>query len=148
MPAAGSVSPEITVNWIPFAGAAEEPRAWLSGAALNILLFLPLGFLTPLLWRDFCRLRNTLLLGFSFSLFVETAQLLTFRVTDVDDLIMNTAGAVLGFGAFAAITRCPAFRRLPEARAVSGVAEVSFTAVTVFLYYFFIQPRLSEMLFG
>ena len=35
-------------------------------------------------------------IGLLFSLFIECSQLLNNRSTDVDDLIMNTIGAVIG----------------------------------------------------
>lgn len=148
LPAVGTVSPEITASWIPFSDAAKDARAWLSGAVLNILLFLPLGIAAPLLWREFCRLPQMLLLGFGVSLFIETMQLLTFRVTDVDDLLMNTLGALLGWGAALAAARHPKIRALGAEQTVSGAAEASFAATVVFLYYFFVQPPLSRLLFG
>ncbi len=60
----------------------------------NIGIFMPLGFLPPLLWR----LRNgqVLLLGFSVSLTIELMQLFLPRSTDVDDLLLNTLGTLLG----------------------------------------------------
>lgn len=64
---------------------------------LNIALFVPLGFLLPLLWPQTNKLRYAVLYGFCFSLLIEVSQLFNIRATDVDDLIMNTAGAVLGY---------------------------------------------------
>lgn len=73
------------------------------GAALNILLFVPLGIFARMLFkRGFI---GTMLIGFACSLLIEVTQLtanwgtapLQYRIFDVDDLIDNTAGAVIGW---------------------------------------------------
>ena len=64
---------------------------------LNAAMFAPFGFLLPVLWRK-CRKWNvTVLSGFLLSLFIELIQLFSSRATDVDDLLMNTLGAGLGY---------------------------------------------------
>ena len=68
----------------------------------NVLLFVPWGFLTfiALYTLDRPTLQIyvlTILLGFSFSLGIEAWQyFLPSRVADINDVIWNTAGAVLG----------------------------------------------------
>lgn len=64
---------------------------------LNIALFLPFGYLLPMLWRGHRSLRSVALSGAAFSLLIECSQLLTSRACDIDDLIANTLGAVLGY---------------------------------------------------
>jgi len=65
---------------------------------LNILLFVPLGFLVPTLQDSFRRLWKVLLLGLGFSLFIESSQLvLHMGCFDTADLIHNTLGACLGY---------------------------------------------------
>ena len=64
----------------------------------NVVGFIPFGYILPIIDH---RLRNWLLIvvnGFSLSLCVEVAQLI-FRVGsfDVDDLMLNTLGALLGY---------------------------------------------------
>lgn len=78
---------------VPFAGLAEG----FQERVLNVLLFVPLGFLLPTLWLRFRSPGRTVLAGFLLSAFIETVQLFTFRLTDINDLIANTAGAALGF---------------------------------------------------
>ena len=68
----------------------------------NVAMFIPLGFFTAgcLRWG----LRATALSGFALSSFIELSQLtgnwglagFTYRTFDVDDIVNNTAGAVLG----------------------------------------------------
>lgn len=64
---------------------------------LNIIMFMPFGFLVPLIWKQSRKLSATALLGFEFSLLIECLQLFNRRATDIDDLLMNTLGALLGF---------------------------------------------------
>jgi glycopeptide antibiotics resistance protein len=69
----------------------------------NILLFIPLGFLVPKLWDYFKHLKNVFLLGLGVSITIEFLQLLESllggwgRVTDIDDVICNVIGVVLGY---------------------------------------------------
>lgn len=62
----------------------------------NIILFVPLGFIIPLLGKA-KRIVHIVMIGFLFSLSIEIAQFLfTYRVADVDDLILNTFGSFCG----------------------------------------------------
>ena len=64
----------------------------------NLLMFIPAGWLLPRIWK---KLRNffrffTLCLGLIF--LVETVQLFTLLGSfDIDDIILNLAGMVMGF---------------------------------------------------
>lgn len=62
----------------------------------NVALFLPIGFLLPLLWRR-NRLLRTILFGFFLSLLIECIQLFLIRSPDIDDLILNTLGTCIGY---------------------------------------------------
>lgn len=70
--------------------------------ALNVLLFIPLGFFLRLLFQR--GWLTALLVGAGISLFVETTQITgvwglyscAYRVFDVNDMMTNTFGAVLG----------------------------------------------------
>ncbi|ANS75274.1 hypothetical protein AWM70_12220 [Paenibacillus yonginensis] len=69
----------------------------LRNLAGNILLFMPLGFSIPLRFK-LNRPGKVILLGFLTSFLVEVIQFFTFiRSFDVDDLMLNTLGASLGF---------------------------------------------------
>lgn len=67
----------------------------------NILAFLPFGFFMPLLFGKLDTRARVAAISFFLSLCVECAQF-TFRVGafDVDDLILNTVGGMIGFGFF------------------------------------------------
>lgn len=90
------------VNFVPFNDITLGHFGAKREAILNIILFMPLGFLLPnLKKRGFFK---TLFMSFGLSLFIEVSQLLYNwsgslygRSFDVTDLINNTLGAVLGF---------------------------------------------------
>lgn len=64
----------------------------------NVAGFMPFGFFLPIVSRRSRRWYNTVLLSFVFSLCIETAQLaLKVGSFDVDDMILNTLGGILGF---------------------------------------------------
>lgn len=64
---------------------------------MNVIMLMPLGFLLPYIWRIFRNPIKVALTGLVFSVFIEFAQLPTNRLIDIDDLLMNTLGAVLGY---------------------------------------------------
>ena len=64
---------------------------------MNVIMLMPLGFLLPYIWENFRNPLKVTLTGFLFSGFIEFAQLPTNRLVDIDDLRMNTLGAILGY---------------------------------------------------
>jgi glycopeptide antibiotics resistance protein len=99
------------VNLIPldysFRCFLQDPAAHLTAFCVkntlgNIALFIPLGVLAPLVSARFRSLGRMLLLAVCLSLSIETIQfVLRFfgnpRAVDIDDVILNTLGAVLGY---------------------------------------------------
>lgn len=83
----------------------------------NIMMFMPLGFFPPLLWRRVTR-KKAMLAGAGFSLTVELCQLLTSRGTDIDDLWLNALGVLLGFYLYQGTARY--FGRFTERFRVPG----------------------------
>lgn len=64
----------------------------------NFLLFMPMGIYLPLFFKKICSLLDYLLCMIPVLSLVELVQLLTKRGSfDIDDLILNLAGAILGF---------------------------------------------------
>lgn len=62
----------------------------------NIGIFVPVGFFIALLWRR-PRWWRSLLAGACSSFAIEFIQFFIGRSSDIDDLILNTAGALLGY---------------------------------------------------
>ena len=81
------------INLVPFAYMFSDYR----NSLLNVLLFVPLGFFLPVLWKRFRSFLWTGLFGLSFSLTIELLQLFTLRATDINDLMTNTTGTILGW---------------------------------------------------
>jgi glycopeptide antibiotics resistance protein len=73
----------------------------------NLLLLLPLGIFVPSLWTRSRNLWKTALIGLSISFFIEVSQFILAylghsrgRASDIDDLILNTLGTIIGYLAF------------------------------------------------
>lgn len=67
----------------------------------NILAFMPLGFLIPLLYDKYNNIKRIFLLGLFSSISIEVVQLFVGgNISDIDDIIFNTSGAILGFLCF------------------------------------------------
>ena len=67
----------------------------------NISMFIPTGVILPILYRRLDRFWKVLLVGAGLSFVIEMIQLLfPGSVTDIDDLILNTAGAAIGYGIY------------------------------------------------
>lgn len=105
----------VWINLVPFLDIADDPI----GLTLNVLLFVPLGALVPLV-SGRMGLGRTVLTGFLASLGIEVLQFvadLLFsirRVADVDDLIANTAGVLIGYAVFRALCSIPVLKRLAQ----------------------------------
>lgn len=71
----------------------------LYNTAGNVLLFVPLGFLLPLLYPAFATIHRVFFASLSTSLVLEFIQLLfSMGSFDVDDILLNTVGALCGYG--------------------------------------------------
>ena len=76
-------------------------RAVLENLVGNIVGFVPFGFILPLIYKRKRRLWLITLLTLEFSLMIELTQLvLKVGSCDVDDVILNTLGGMLGYGLF------------------------------------------------
>lgn len=73
-------------------------KAFLLNVVGNVVAFVPCGFFLPVVSRRSRRWYNAILICFGLSLCIEVTQLV-FKVGsfDVDDLLLNTAGGVMGF---------------------------------------------------
>lgn len=79
------------INLIPF-----QPEK-ITTNVLNLIMFIPFGFLVPFIWSEYRNVGKVLITGALFSFSIELAQLFNRRVTDIDDLLMNTLGALVGY---------------------------------------------------
>ena len=88
-----SLKVELTVNIIPFVYMIND----FINACLNVLLFVPFGFFLPVLWKEFRNAKKLFTAGFAMTSFIEIAQIFTGRTTDIDDIITNIAGTLIGY---------------------------------------------------
>lgn len=78
----------------------NHSRDALMDGFLNIILFLPIGWLLVTACRRTRQLPRLVLYGTAFSLFIETSQFIFRRgFSSVDDLLNNTIGCLLGVAA-------------------------------------------------
>lgn len=96
-------------------------RSFLLNIVGNIVGFMPFGFFLPVISRRSRHWYNTVLLSFLFSLCIETAQLI-FKVGsfDVDDMLLNTIGGILGYILYRIVQRIRV-RRKQRAKAKESV---------------------------
>lgn len=94
------------VNLVPFRTikrfATTHPststEAKFFNLAGNVALFIPFGILLPLVFKRLYRFRHVLFASILLSLFFETYQLVTRTGQfDVDDIILNTLGGIIGY---------------------------------------------------
>lgn len=102
---------ERSLNLVPFktigAFLFSEGNAYLPKDVLNtrrvinllgnVLLFVPLGFLLPLSYKKAEKFGKVFLIGSAYVLFIEITQYFIYRISDIDDYILNMFGIVLGF---------------------------------------------------
>lgn len=94
-------------NWVPLRSLLallSIPSSPVLFQIGNLLLLTPLGVLLPLLSDRFHRLRLVVLLGLAISTTIELTQLLgstvfgyTYRVFEIEDIVLNTLGIALGW---------------------------------------------------
>lgn len=79
-----------------------SPESYLLGCALNILLYVPLGYLLLCSFRSLrSRWPEAVVVGFAASCLTESLQWCTgLGMADAMDLVCNTAGTVLGVMAY------------------------------------------------
>lgn len=103
-------------NLKPFAwltdGYLMSTRKMIEQLWLNIAMFVPLGLLLPLAGRRFRRFTATAAVVLATTVLIEVTQFFIGRSADIDDVIMNFAGGVLGFALFMLLGKLFGRRRL------------------------------------
>ena len=125
-------------NFLPFVDMVKGPI----DTALNVILFLPLGVFLPLLYAEFEGAGRAAGYAFCLSLAIELTQMFGLGITDVNDLLTNTAGAWLGF----VLSRKQRAKIPPEKKRTLQTAPAPeeallFAAFTFFSALFFTPAR-------
>ena len=91
------------INRIPFVNLFDYPstRDILINVIGNTTMFLPLGIVWPIVFKELDTHKKVIAAGIGCSLLIEILQLPFFvRVSDVDDLILNSLGYIMGYGIY------------------------------------------------
>lgn len=102
------------INLIPFVYLFdyETVREIMLNLLGNSLMFVPVGIVYPIVYKKLNTHVKVIAAGIGFSLAIELLQLLFFdRVSDVDDLILNSLGYVLGYLIYLLVKRIKTGRR-------------------------------------
>lgn len=103
-----------SINLIPLSSIIEFAKIILEGNFTrgfnniigNIFVFAPLGYFLPLLFNKCKRINTVILVGFIISFLFEACQyLLYLGSADIDDIILNLIGTVIGFAFYQIIIR-------------------------------------------
>ena len=125
-------------NFIPLRGMLTD----ITNSYLNVLLFIPLGIFVPCLWPEYRSMMKTVGLGLMTSLGIEILQIFTFRATDINDVITNVAGTMIGYLIGKLI-----INRFPQLNWLGcKERELYLLYVTVGVVMFFSQPFLQSVL--
>lgn len=71
----------------------------------NVFLFSPIGFFLPLIWRRWQPFYKIFWVGFGTTCFIEFVQYFIGRSPDVDDILLNTIGVLVGYWVFILLKR-------------------------------------------
>lgn len=127
-----------SINIIPFFDMISD----FKNACLNILLFIPLGVFLPLLWDKYRNIKPTFIVGLCVTCIIEITQIFTLRSTDINDIITNTAGTLIGYFLIAKITKNFTYHTLSNAKNT----DLYIICGTVTAIMFFAQPFISSLL--
>ena len=130
------------INLIPFSQDVH-----ITSYILNIILFVPLGVLAPIVWKKMDKLINTVSLGFIFTLFIELTQLLNNRITDIDDIIMNVLGTIIGFVIFKILNKITKSKfKIKDPIVLELVIYI--VVITAGRFFFYNEIGFARLLFG
>lgn len=92
------------INIIPFVNLFDYPES-RSDLLINIIgntaMFIPVGIVLPIVYKKLNSFKRVVLAGMLFSCCIELIQLPFYvRVSDIDDLILNTFGCCVGYCVF------------------------------------------------
>lgn len=98
------------VNWIPLhtifdyafqtnAQVMDWGMVSLLNLAGNVFLFSPIGFFLPMIWKRWQSFYKILWIGLGTTCFIEFIQFFIGRSSDIDDVLLNTIGVLIGYWA-------------------------------------------------
>ena len=122
-----------------------QPFAYMFSAwettLLNVILFLPFGFILPLLWTRFHNIYATVCVGFIASLMIEFLQIFTYRASDINDLLTNTTGTLIGW-----ICAKIMANHFPKTISEGSTRSFHYILVSSLGLMFFLHPLISKFI--
>ena len=116
------------------------------GRISNAVMFMPLGIMCPLLWKNGADFKKTVIIGLMLSALIEISQLFNFRTSDWDDIAMNTIGAAAGYLIFKLFLKNCGFFAIDNKREfLFSKNSPVFVTLMIFIMYFTAGQPLSEM---
>ena len=91
------------INIIPLKFIFDYPALWeiLANIIGNVAMFIPVGIIWPSVFKKLDRPWKVISAGVGLSLFIEIMQLPFYeRASDIDDLILNGLGFLIGYGIY------------------------------------------------
>lgn len=98
-----------SLNMVPFKQIGEyiinynnyNFDIWFMNLFGNVILFIPFGFMLPLIHNKGKNIKSNIIFSFMFSLIIELMQyIFSIGVFDIDDIILNLCGSLIGFGIY------------------------------------------------
>ncbi len=129
-------------NLIPLLDILNSPVEYVKNTLLNIILFIPLGFLLPFFWKEYRSLKTIALTGFFVSFLIEILQIFTYRLTDIDDLMTNLCGTMIGYYIARFFLDKPPIKATDHTN-IPAKNEPVFIFLITLLYCLFVQNLLS-----
>lgn len=84
-------------NWI---GNRDSFQQIIVEKVPNIMLFIPFGFFVPIVLKNKRKLYKTTIIALGITFSVEFIQYFIGRSSDIDDIITNLLGAIVGYAVF------------------------------------------------
>jgi glycopeptide antibiotics resistance protein len=131
---------DLTLNIIPFIDMVSD----FKNAILNVVLFVPLGIMLPFIWENFRKLKNTLIFGFGLTIIIECFQIFTYRTTDINDIITNIMGTMIGWLIVDVI-----IKRFPQIyKPYKNSIEIILLSGITFFVVCFVQPLIVSSIWN
>ncbi len=96
------------INIIPFVNLLqyENKRDIIWNVVGNTAMFIPSGIILPVVYKKLNNFAKVVAAGALISLSIEVIQLpFGSRATDIDDLILNTIGVMIGYGIYSLVKK-------------------------------------------
>lgn len=97
------------IGQVPNYPVLMQIQTLINNLIKNLIFLAPLGFITPILWKKYDSLKNIVIISLASALSIELLQLLEdcfniayHRITQINDVILNVVGALLGYAVYLA----------------------------------------------